>query len=272
MRAHPTTIKNTVLSTFLIMVIVNALANILPINGLTTRQVSESYPNLFTPAPVTFAIWGVIYLLLAAYTLYQLGYFQDFYARPRVALNEKVGILFSISSLANAAWIFAWHYHKIPLTMILMVVILLCLLSINHTLSEEKLTTREKYFIRLPFSVYFGWITVATIANATVLLVSRGWNGWGLSEPGWAIIIIVVGMLIGAATTIRYRDIVYGFVLIWAYTGILIRYESETGYAGQYRGVTATVLICLALFLAAIFYVFKLTERRKAMRHWIDGI
>lgn len=261
MRINPSTVKIT----FLIMIAVNALANILPINGITTGQVSDSYPNLFAPAAVTFAIWGVIYLLLAAHTLYQLGLFHEFPDRWGVALLEKVGILFSMSSLANAAWVFAWHYHSIVLSMLLMVVILLCLIAINQILVSERFSTREKIFIRLPFAVYFGWITVATIANATVLLVSLGWNGWGLPESVWAVLIILVGMLIGAATTIRNRDIFYGLVLVWAYTGILIKHQSETGFAGQYPVIIGTVVLCLILLLAAIFYVFKLKQRREAM-------
>jgi len=266
-RIQPATVKTTVLVTFLIMIAVNALANILPINGITTGQVSDSYPNLFAPAAVTFAIWGVIYLLLAAHTLYQLGLFHEFPDQPRVALLEKVGILFSISSLANAAWVFAWHFDGIILSMLLMVVILLCLIAINQILVSvsDRLSTREKIFIRLPFAVYFGWITVATIANATVLLVSLGWNGWGLPESVWAVLIILVGMLIGAATTIRNRDIFYGLVLVWAYIGILIKHQSETGFAGQYPVIIGTVVLCLILLLAAIFYAFKLKQRREVM-------
>lgn len=265
MRFQPKTIKITVLFTFLLMITVNALANILPINGVNTGQVSDAYPNLFAPAPVTFGIWGLIYLLLAAYTLYHLGFFHDFYGRARTTLHQKIGILFSLSSLANSAWIFAWHYQNIPLSMVFMIIILLCLISINQTLLRENLDTREKFFMRLPFSIYFGWITVATIANATAMLVGWGWKGWGLSEPLWAVIIIIVGMLIGAVTTIRNRDIAYGLVLVWAYTGILIKHQSEAGFAGQYPAVITTVLICLFFLVAAIFYAFSIKRKSGMM-------
>jgi hypothetical protein len=113
---------------------------------------------------------------------------------------------------------------------------------------------REKIFIRLPFSVYFGWITVAAIANATVLLVSRGWNGFGIPEPVWAIAMIIVGMLIGAVTTIRNRDVAYGLVLVWAYSGILIKHTSAAGFAGQYPAIIITVAVCILLLLAAAAY------------------
>ncbi len=261
-----TGMKISIAATYLVMVMINALANILPINGITTGQVSNSFPNLFAPAGITFAIWGLIYLLLAAYVLYQLGLVEIKPGTIRQAANKEIAVLFSLSSLANTAWIFAWHYRLILSSMIIMIVLLLCLIEINRTLFKENLTLKEKIFFRLPFSVYFGWITVATIANATVLLVNRGWNGWGLSEPTWVIIILIVGMLIGAATTIRQLDVPYGFTLVWAYIGILIKHESETGFSGQYPQITVTVLICLLFLLGSICYVLRIKERHGHIR------
>jgi hypothetical protein len=246
--------------TFLAMVIVNALANILPINGLETGQVSDSYPNLFAPAGLTFAIWGVIYLLLLGYALYQIGLFQKDMSASKAALLDKIGLLFSISSIANAAWIFSWHYHVIPLSMLLMLVILVCLILINWTTKREALSTREKIFVRLPFSVYFGWITVATIANATTLLVSAGWNGWGISEPLWAVIIIAVGLIIGIATMLKNRDIAYGLVLIWAYAGILIKHTSANGFASQFVAVLVTVIVCIVLLILGEVRILSSTK------------
>ena len=157
---------------YLVMVVVNWLAASLPINGVTPGEVSDSYPNLFAPAGLTFAIWGLIYLLLAIFIVYQLGNSHGNTNPAKAELLRNIGVLFSISSLANSAWIFSWHYRIIPLSMLLMAVLLICLIMINQRLAKEKLRASEKFFIRLPFSLYFGWITVATIANATVLLVS----------------------------------------------------------------------------------------------------
>lgn len=241
--------------TFLCMIIVNALANILPINGQGTGQVSDSYPNLFAPAGFTFAIWGLIYLLLAYYALYQHGFFQGDKNKVNIVLLQKMGLIFSISSIANAAWIFAWHYHLIPLSMLLMIVILICLILINQMIVRERLTKRERFFVEFPFSVYFGWITVATIANAVTLLVSLGWNGFGMTEQTWAVIIILTGMVIGLITMLRNKDIAYGFVLIWAYAGILIKHTSAGGFAGQYDLVISTVVVCLILFTIAELYL-----------------
>jgi hypothetical protein len=261
---HRTTmIRIVVLITFLAMIAVNALANILPINGVTTGQLSDSYPNLFTPAGLTFAIWGLIYLLLGGYTLYQLEVFQGNSKAVKTDLLNKIGILFSISSIANAAWIFSWHYEIIPLSMLLMVVILICLIFINQTLKNKQLSEIEYLFVRLPFSVYFGWITVATIANATVLLVSLGWKGFGLTEATWAVIIIFVGFIIGVSTMLKNRDIAYGLVIVWAYAGILLKHISPEGFGGQYSAVIASAVICIFLLLLSAVYI--LISKKKKM-------
>ena len=251
-----TSIKILVASTFIVMVTVNALANILPINGETTGGVSDAYKNLFAPAGITFAIWGVIYIALAAYTIYQTGLFQKNNGKNSVDILEKVGVYFSISSIANSVWIFSWHFHLIPLSMLLMAVILGCLIVINQTINKEKLCGREKFFIKLPFSIYFGWITVATIANATTLLVSIGWDGFGISELIFTVVIIFVGLIIGIATILRYRDFAYGLVIIWAYAGILIKHTSDSGFSNQYMQVITTVVVCIMMLIVAETYVF----------------
>lgn len=256
-------IKILVTFSFLLMIAVNALANILPINGLSTGDVSDAYANLFAPAGVTFAIWGLIYLFLAAYTLYQMGIITNKSSLFQTGQMDKIGFYFSLSSLANAAWIFAWHYRMIPLSFMLMVVILTCLILIVREINQARLTSRDKLFLQLPFSIYFGWITVATIANATVLLVSIGWNGFGLSEATWAVIMISVGLFISLVMMLKNKDIAYGLVIIWAYTGILIKHHSAAGFAGQYPEVIITVITCIILLLLAEAYILFSPNRKE---------
>ncbi|MCE5196506.1 MAG: tryptophan-rich sensory protein [Negativicutes bacterium] len=250
-------------TTFLLMIVINALANIMKFNGQTTGDVANAYPNLFAPAAVTFAIWGVIYLLLAAYTLYQLGLLQDSLNREQANFLGKIGFIFSLSSLANAAWIFAWHYHQITPAMILMLVILSCLIAINRMILQRELSPKERFFIQIPFSVYFGWITVATIANATTLLVSKGWNGFGLTETVWTAILLAVGTLLGVLTMLLHQDFTYGLVMIWAYLGIWLKHTGETGFAGRYPLVVSVTLGCIAVFVLAEIYLIikKIRER-----------
>ncbi len=250
-------------STFLLMVVVNALANALPINGINTGAVSDSYPNLFAPAGLTFAIWGLIYLLLALHTLYHGGLFQGSKRPANTALLRQTGFFFSVSSLANTVWIFAWHYRNIPLSMVLMLVILVCLVIINLLIGRARLNGREKLLVRLPFSVYFGWITVATIANATTLLVSMGWAGLGFGEVTWTVIILLVGTVIGLLTLLKTQTIAYGLVLIWAYAGILNKHASASGFAGRYMAVIIAVVACLVFLVIGVAWLALTTLSKK---------
>ncbi|MCB0933378.1 MAG: tryptophan-rich sensory protein [Mycobacterium sp.] len=251
--------------TYLVMIGTNFAANALPLNGRRTGEVSDSYPSLFTPAGFTFSVWGVIYLLLGMHVLYQLGLFRG---RPDTAadsaLLNRVGVLFSISSLANTAWVFAWHYDHIGLSAVLVVVILVCLALIVGTLNRTDLTGRQRAYVGVPFSVYFGWTTVATVANITVLLVSLGWDGFGWPDSVWAVIIVLVAMVIGTVTMLRNRDLAYGLVLIWAYVGILFRQTSADELACRYPAVIAAVIVSLAIYIGA--EVTLLVRRRVGRR------
>ena len=235
------------------MVAMNALANIQPINGQTTGEISDKYANLFAPAGYAFSIWGLIYLLVAGYILFQLGVFQK--NKQNQPLLNKIGVYFSISSIANATWILCWHYEKIGLSMLLMIVILLCLIRINQLIFNAQLSTKEKLLVRLPFSVYFGWITIATIANVTTYLVSINWNGFGLSDQIWMILILLVGVVIGSLTMLKYQGFAYGLVLIWAYVGILVKHLSASGFDKEYPSVIFMIASCLLFLGIELFYL-----------------
>ncbi len=209
---------------FLGVVAVNALANALPINDVGTGELSAEYPNLFVPAGITFSIWGLIYLLLAAYVVYALV--------TRGRALERIGWWFVASCAANIAWIFAWHYRIVGLSVLIMLALLGMLLVIYLRLQSTRGGESsgaggggraEKLVVELPFSVYLGWITVATVANITALLVSLGWNGFGLPEAVWAIVLIVIAAAIGTTLTLRYADPWYGLVLAWAFAGIVVK-------------------------------------------------
>lgn len=256
-------VKALVAVTFIAMITMNVLANALPLNGRNTGEVSNAYPSLFTPAGVTFSIWSLIYLLLGAHVLYQLGMFRDGPETPvQSALLNRVGVLFSISSIVNTAWIFAWHYDYIAISAVLTSVILICLALISVTLRNANLVGRQRWLIGLPFSVYFGWATVATVANITVLLVKYKWDGFGLPDSTWAVIIVGVAMAIGTVTMLRNRDVAYGLVLIWAFGGILLRQLSAGGLDGRYPQVITAVVASLVIFVIA--EVLVLRQRRSA--------
>ena len=236
-------IKIFVVVSYVGMIIVNFLANALPINNRSTGYISDLYSNLFAPAGVTFSIWGLIYLLLGAYIVYQ---FVE--SKKKESLFAKINPLFILTSLANISWIMAWHYDFIGLSVIIMAVLLLLLIRIADICRAEKYTVLEKVFISTPFSIYFGWITVAAIANVTILLVSLNWGGFGIADFIWTIFILLVGALIGILRTLKDKNIAYILVLIWAYLGILLKHVSSSGFAGQYPSIIITIILCLFLF------------------------
>ncbi len=222
----------------ILVLTMNGLANGLPLNGKTTGELSAQYPNSFVPAGFTFSIWGVIYLFLIAFVIFQ-------FSQQAKGTVKKIGWLFFVSCLANGSWIAAWHYEFIGLSLAIMLVIFLSLLLLylRLNIAREKVSTAQKWFVQVPFSLYLGWITVATIANTTALLVYYGWNGWGLAEPTWAGIMIFVAGVVGAYVVSTKRDPVYGLVLLWAFFGIWQRHQPMEPF--QLIGLVVGVVLVL---------------------------
>jgi len=241
-------LKISTLASYVIMVGTNYLAVLLPLGGRSTGQISENYQNLFAPAGYAFSIWGLIYLLLGIYVVYQLWREQD-------ELVTKVNRIFIVNALLNASWIFAWHYDLIWLSVIIMLGLLITLIKIADIFHKRAITLKETWLVRLPFSIYFGWITVATIANITVFLVYLGWNGFGLPESFWTVLVLLVGAIIGSWRMLRDRFFPYGLVFIWAYSAILVKHLSVSGFAGNYPDIIWTVVLCLLVFTGTTLFI-----------------
>jgi hypothetical protein len=173
---------------FVGMIVMNYLANALPLNNKTTGELSDSFPNLFVPAGITFSIWGIIYLLLLIYCVVQ------FTGSNQIAIS-KISLVFGISCILNAFWIITWHYGKLPLSLLVMVGMLVSLIYINMAIEHLPFG-----IIKAAFGVYLGWICIATIANVTALLVKYNWNGFGASQETWTIIMIAIGVLLVSLT------------------------------------------------------------------------
>lgn len=236
------------LITLALVLVVNYLANALPLNNQTTAEISDSYPVLFTPAGYVFSIWGLIYLALIWFAVYQALPAQV--DNPRL---KKVGWWFSVSNLLNAAWIFSWHYNQLLLSEILMAGLLATLIIIYNRLEIGKfiLTPFERLMSEFPFSLYLGWISVATIANTSILLYDAGWNGFGLSPEFWTILVLAAGALLGILM-IRFRNaITYPLVIIWAFMGINLKPSAPEIIR------TSAGLAALAVLLYLVFSLLR---------------
>lgn len=200
--------------------VINALATTLPLNGITTQQISDTFPVLFTPAGYVFSIWGIIYLGLMLFTIFQALPSQR--ENPRM---RKLGYLFLVSNLLNAFWLMSFHYLQFWLAMILMVGLLIVLIRIYLLLGIGSGIVKlvEKWLVNLPFSIYLGWISVATIANAAQLLYSIKWSGFGIAPEIWTIIMLIAAVIISGFMSFTRKDIGHALVLIWAFIGIAVK-------------------------------------------------
>jgi len=211
----------SVVLTILATIVVNALANALPINGQNTGQISDRFNVYFVPAGYVFSIWGLIYLGLIAFAIFQ--------ALPSQRENPRLratGWWVSLGGLANIAWIFLWHYEQFPLTVIAMLVLLgsLIVTYVRLEISRSAVSMAEKWAARLPFSIYLGWITVATVANITDLLDYVKWDRFGIAPEIWMGIVLAAVLVIAVLMNINRRDIAYGLVILWALAGISIKH------------------------------------------------
>jgi len=229
---------------FILMVLVNGLAGSTTIlGGKFTSEISDANPTLITPAGYVFSIWGIIYILLGVFVV-----FQALPSEKGEAYNRSIGWLFVLSSIFNIAWLFLWQFEYLGLSIVLMFLILASLISIYLRLDigKSKVGFREKLAVHVPFSTYLGWITIASIANVAVTLVSSKWDGFGISPETWATLIIIVALLISLLVLATRKDIAYGLVIVWALTGIAAGQSGNLNIVTLAQASAVIVLIALA--------------------------
>ena len=240
---------------FVLVIVVNTLANALPIGGQTTGEVSARYPSLFTPAGYVFSIWGFIYLLLLGFVVY-----QALPAQSRSAQLHAVHKPFVLSCLANASWIFAWHYNQIWLSFLLMLVLLASLVLIylrnqRHALgqSENRRRSLGVYIcLMLPFSVYTAWICVATLANFSALQLVVGWQHWPFHETAQVVVKIALAASIAVAVLYKLKDLAFVAVVVWACVGIALAPSQAALVAGAaWAAVGVGIMSCCNPWLYA---------------------
>ena len=229
------------IAALVVVIVINALANILPIAGKMTGEVSDKYSSPFTPAGFTFGIWSVIYFALIAFVIYQALPAQ----RESRALAD-IGSYFRIGCVANSLWIFAWHYEWLVPSLMLMLVLLTTLILIYRSLGvvDFGAGAGERWLVQLPFGIYLAWITVATIANASALQSALYWNDLGFSAVTWTQIKLAVAGMIACIVLFQRRDMAFVLIVAWAAFGISAGQAETPAVAGA---ALTVAMICVAI-------------------------
>jgi translocator protein len=233
------------LLTVILTLVINTLANILPLNGQNTGEISDRFQVYFVPAGYVFSIWFIIYVGLIAFAIYQALPSQR--ENPRL---RRVGYWFALSGIANSAWIFCWHYNLFTLSLVVMLALLVSLIVtyLRLDIGRTIVSTTEKWCLNIPTSVYLGWISVATIANVTDVLYDLNWDSWGLSPTTWAVIMLVVATFIAVMIAVTRRDLAFLLVFVWSFIGIAVK-QSGTSSVAITGWALSGLLVLIIIYL-----------------------
>jgi hypothetical protein len=240
------------------MLLMNYLSVQSLINGTSVRELSDKYNNLFTPAPITFAVWGVLYLALTIYVIAQLkSLFSKVAADSVVVIVRRIGILFIFTCFFNSAWLVAWHHEKLFYSVLLMIGLLLTLIEINRRISFDlPISPQYRLYLKIPFGLYLGWISIALIANIAAYLTKTEWNGFGLDPRFWQMSMVLIGTLITCWSVLKLNNVAQGLVVLWALGGILIV---------RINDAIPSLSINLLITFCALLLLFTTLNRTK---HW----
>jgi len=229
---------------YILVLTVNFLANALPLNGQTTGEISNKLNVLFTPAGYVFSIWGLIYLLLGIWVLLQFAK-----SRRNLPVYQTTSALFVLSCILNSLWIFVWHYEFFAVSVVVIILLLLTLIRLYKKLVAADVT----FFQLLPFSVYLGWVSVATISNISYYLKYIEWGGFGIPESIWVLILLIAATWIALYMLIVQKNPIYPLVFVWAFIGIGVRNQDMNEPLVEYGAYFFAVVI----FLSVIVYGFS---------------
>jgi len=237
-------IRWVALGLFVLTLLMNYLSQGVLFEGQTIGEVSDKYSTLITPAGYAFAIWGLIYLALGAYV-----YYQAFRAKSEENIYNQAAFPLILNLIANSAWLIAFQLEYIALSAVLMLAILVTLIQLVILWTNDRsLPNQQRRLMRIPFSIYLGWISVATIVNFSVLIKYAEWNALGLSEPVWVVIMTSVGAALAILVLFATRNLVYPLVFVWAYVAIAVAQSDNQ------------LIFIAALGWAVVIFVFDLAH------------
>jgi hypothetical protein len=249
---------------FVLTIVINTISQTLPFNNQTTADIANRYPIFFLPANFTFSIWGMIYAGLLAFTVY-----QAFPSQRENPLMRRIGYWFFVTCLVNCAWIFMYHYDLYTLSMLPMLILLGALIAIHLTLrvGMARVSLRDHWFVHVPFSIYLGWISVATIANATYLLyVDFVWQDAASGQIATFVMLAIGAVLAGLMVFLRNTP-VFAFVVIWAFMGIFARHNAAPTFTSALpenfttlaasTGIFAATMSAVVAVIIVVWYLMK---------------
>ncbi|WP_239253961.1 tryptophan-rich sensory protein [Listeria ilorinensis] len=228
--------------TYFLMIAINAFANILPLNGMTTGDISNQFPVLFTPSGYVFTIWSLIYLALLIWLIA--------ITIQRQRLTRPIASCFITTNLLNSLWIIVWHFEWVGTSILVMVLLLIMLMLFYRA---ERQMAQNSYIWIAPLSLYIGWITVALLANISYFFHAIGQpNFLGIGEVIWALFFLFLGFCLGLFVRYQKKDILYPLVIVWAFVGIFVRDQA-----------TSEIVAVSALVLAILLFLLNWFRLRK---------
>lgn len=248
-------IKFLVIISFIFMIFINAISFLVPVHGRTMLEISFSYPILYAPADYAHSIWGVIYISLFAFIIYQSGLIRKQVINEGSEILYSARLVFITTCLLNSSWLLAWLYDYLAMCVMIIFIMLLTLKIYSQMLSEEKLSTQEKIYIRMPFSIYYAWILITTVSTILIMLGSIRWNGWGLSDELWVVIDLLIVSIATCYRSLKNKDIIFGLTILWSYIGILVRHISQNMFAGAYPSIIITTLVGIIMLSICVAYL-----------------
>ena len=233
----------------------NMLAVLLPLGNKTTGELSDLYPNLFVPAGFTFAIWSVIYILLIIFVAYL------WFGQKKKMVLDSIGLLFLINALANGLWLVFWHYEYVNFCIVLMLIILGTLIMMYKKLDINYFDSSIiPWQTSVPISIYLGWISVATIANVTVVLVAMGFTNLSLGADTWASIVLLVAVGIALRLLYKHKDVFFAGVVCWASFGIYTKRVADIVTSDakiEHTSYISMYILCIGIILTIVYSFLK---------------
>ncbi|NLT13512.1 MAG: tryptophan-rich sensory protein [Clostridiales bacterium] len=208
----------------IVTLVINTLGAVGVINGLTQKQISDMYPTLITPSPATFSIWSVIYSLLLISMIVMIVKKDDPYYQKAI---DKITSLFRISCVLNIAWIVAFSFVLVELSVLFILAFVIVLALIGGKLLQ--IQEGKRWLLPLSFGLYNGWLVIATVVNISAALVKLQWNGFGIADAVWAAVILIVAVLLVIAILLKLCNAAFPLPVAWAYFGIYQNLNASGG-------------------------------------------